>query len=121
MIDRWPFRHGTALGIGVLVLLTVIVAVVMQASADRALPMGYAAAGEYSFADHCGGCHGSYAGGTEAGLDLVEAGGAAPISAIAVERAIRDGAGAMPAVEGLDNQDLADIIAFVRDLQPDRP
>jgi mono/diheme cytochrome c family protein len=117
MIDRWPLRHGTALGIGALVLLTLIVAATMQAAADRALPMGFAAAGEYSFADHCGRCHGSWAEGTEAGPSLIDDPAAASIDAGVIERSVRDGVGAMPAVDGLDRQDLADIIAFVRDLQ----
>jgi mono/diheme cytochrome c family protein len=117
MIDRWPLRHGTALGIAVLVLLTMIVAVIMQAAADRALPMGYAPAGEYSFADHCGSCHGFYAEGTEAGPSLIEARSATPVDSDAIKQSVRKGVGAMPAMEALEDQDLADIIAFVRDLQ----
>ncbi len=117
MIDRWPFRHGTALGIAVLVLLSLMVAVIVQLTAGRALPMGYAAAGEYSFADLCGGCHGSYAEGTEAGPNLIEAHAATPVDAGAIERSVRECEGAKPALEGLDDQDLADIIAFVRDLR----
>jgi mono/diheme cytochrome c family protein len=115
MIDRWPFRHGTALGIGVLVLLAVAVAASMQAAADRALPRGYAAAGEYSFYEHCGDCHGSYGGGADVGPGLI--GAAASFDAGATERSIRNGGETMPPVEGLDDQEVADIIAFVRDLQ----
>ncbi len=117
MIDRWPFRYGTALGIGLFMLLIVIVAVMMQAAADRALPMGYVAAGEYSFADRCSGCHGYYGEGTEAGPSLIGSRATPPIDTDAIVRSVRGGVGTMPAVEGLDNQDLADIVAFVRDLQ----
>jgi mono/diheme cytochrome c family protein len=119
MIDRWPFRHGTALGIGLLVLLTLVVVVVMQRAADGALPMGFAGAGEGTFADHCGDCHGYYAGGTDAGPGLIVPGAADALDAGVVERAVRRGAESMPAVTDLGDQDIADIIAFLRDLQAD--
>jgi mono/diheme cytochrome c family protein len=114
MIDRWPFRHGAALGIGVLVLLGVIVVAVMQAAADRALPMGYAGAGEYTFAEQCAACHGHYAAGTESGPALTA--GEAPPDAGTVERSVREGEGAMAAVAGLEDQDIADVAAFLREI-----
>jgi mono/diheme cytochrome c family protein len=116
MIDRWPLRHGTALGIAMLVLLSIVVAVFLHAAAHRGLAIGYAAEGEYVFADHCGGCHGAYAHGTGEGPSLVDA-RLAPLDGDVFERAARRGTGAMPEVEGLDDQDLADVIAFVNGLR----
>jgi mono/diheme cytochrome c family protein len=115
MIDRWPFRHGTAPGIGVLVLLAIVVAAGMQAAADRALPRGFAAAGEHSFYEHCGDCHGSYAGGGDVGPSLIAP--TEPFDAGTFEHSIRKGGDTMPAVRELDDQEVADIIAFLRDLR----
>jgi mono/diheme cytochrome c family protein len=114
MIDRWPLRHGTALGIGVLVLLTLAVSAAIQSAASRSLPVGYAAPGEHAFADHCGGCHGWYAGGTESSPSLLES----SFDADVIESSVREGRGTMPAVGGIEDQELADIIAFVRELHP---
>jgi mono/diheme cytochrome c family protein len=118
LVNRWPFRYGASLGIAVLMLLIVATIAVMQHAGRNNLPVGYAAPGEYVFADHCGSCHGDYAEGTVHGPSLLSAAFAAPaMTRDDIAAVTREGAGTMGPVAGLSLQDQADAIAFLRDLQ----
>ena len=117
MNGRWPFRPGTALGIGILVLLTIGVSVCLSKAAEDALPMGFAAAGEPVYDEYCSGCHDQWGEGTTAGPSLLVPGLARPgYSNEKMADVIRKGVGSMPG-SGLDREEAANVIAYVRDLQ----
>ena len=118
MNGRWPFRQGTALGIGLLMLMAIAVIAMMGHAADGQLPMGYAPPGEYVFADNCAGCHGYFGYGTDQGPSLIEADYARPaLARDDLADVIRKGTELMPAFDFLDRQEIADTIAFVREVQ----
>jgi mono/diheme cytochrome c family protein len=118
MYGRWPFRQGTALGIGVMMLLAIGVIAMLQSAASGQLPVGYPFEGEYAFADHCGGCHGAYAYGTEQAPSLITSEFAADeLDRDGFADTIRDGVGTMPGFDDLEKQEVADIIAFVREIR----
>lgn len=120
MYGRWPFRQGTALGIAILVLLAIAVVAMMQHAADGQLPVGYGPPGEYAFAEHCAGCHGDYGYGTDQGPSLIDARYTRPeLTRDEFADVIRDGTRGMPAFDHLEPQEIADIIAFVYEVQFD--
>ena len=88
---------------------------------------GQAAAGEVIYSARCAACHGADGYGTAVGPPLVhEIYRPGHHSDIAFQLAIRTGVrphhwgfGAMPAIPGLSNKDIADIVAYVRMLQED--
>jgi mono/diheme cytochrome c family protein len=118
MHGRWPFRHGAALGIAILVLLAIAVTALLQRAADRHLPLGYAAEGENVFADGCARCHGDFGYGTALAPSLIETAYARPdFTRDDFADVIRNGSGLMPSFEELPAQDVADAVAFIRDIQ----
>ncbi len=86
---------------------------------------GDPAAGQELFTANCAACHGPQGGGTDTGPPLVhEVYEPSHHSDAAFLRAVQQGVpphhwnfGAMPAVPGLDVDDVADIVAHVRSLQ----
>lgn len=86
---------------------------------------GDAATGQELFAANCAACHGASGEGTSAGPPLVHEyyepshhGDAAFLAA--VQRGVQPhhwDFGPMPAISGLDTEDVADIVAHVRSLQ----
>jgi mono/diheme cytochrome c family protein len=111
----WPFRSGTALGIGVMVLLTIVVAALMNHAAQGQLPVGYSEPGAYVFDERCGGCHGSWGEGGEGPALVDPAYGRDVFDNSTMVAAIQSTHGAT--IADLTKQETADIIAFVRDLQ----
>lgn len=117
MNGRWPFRPGTALGIAIMVLIAIGVGFWLSREARSNLPVGFAGAGEPVFYEYCSGCHGDWGGGTAAGPSLLVPGLTRDgFSNDEMSKVIRKGTGTMPGF-GLDLQETADVIAFVRDLQ----
>lgn len=86
---------------------------------------GAALAGEAAFAGNCARCHGALAGGTDQGPPLVHVvyqpghhgDGAFALAARQGARQHHWAFGDMPPVEGVTDQQLTDITAFVRALQ----
>jgi mono/diheme cytochrome c family protein len=118
MYGRWPFRQGTALGMAVLMLLAMGVIAMMQSAASRELPPGFAIDGEYLFADECGACHGTYGYGTDQAPSLIAPEYAeSEFTRADFVDAIEDGHGSTLAADELEPQEIADIIAFLREIQ----
>ena len=88
---------------------------------------GDAGRGQQLFTQSCAACHGAQGVGTAAGPPLVhEVYEPSHHGDAAFLRAVQQGVephhwefGPMPAVPGLDTQDVADIVAYVRQLQRD--
>jgi mono/diheme cytochrome c family protein len=107
----------------------VVVAVVAAGCGDgeaTAPPVqGDAAAGSIPYREYCAGCHGEDGRGAAAGPGLLDARYALPgFDDQALVTAIVEGAperewdfGPMPRIRGLGQQELADLVAFVRELQ----
>jgi mono/diheme cytochrome c family protein len=116
-MNRWPFRQGAALGIGIMVLLAVGAVALVNATAPTALPLGFAGDGVFVYEDHCSGCHGTYAEGTGVAPALVGQGTATDTrTTSALADVVRGGHGEMPG-RSLADQDLADALAYLRELQ----
>lgn len=92
-----------------------------------ALASGDPSAGQEAFAANCAACHGAAAQGSPAGPPLVhEVYEPAHHSDVSFLLAVQNGVqphhwdfGPMPAIPGLDVDDVADIVAYVRQLQRD--
>ena len=88
---------------------------------------GDAAAGAVVYEQSCAGCHGADGSGADAGPGLLVPEYSLPgfddtalVTAIVNGVAADEGRyGGMPMIRGLSDQDLADLIAFVRELQRD--
>ena len=86
---------------------------------------GDAAAGAVLYEARCAGCHGAAGEGAEAGPPLDDPLYVSPgYSDQELARAVRNGAqqehwdlGAMPGFRSLNDRELSDLVAFVRDLQ----
>jgi len=117
MNGHWPFRPGTAVGVGILVLLAIGVSVLLSKAAEDALPQGFAGAGEPVYGESCSACHGLWGEGTAVGPSLLVVGLARPgYSNERMADAIRKGTGSMPGSD-IDLEEAANVVAYVRDLQ----
>lgn len=122
-------RTKLARGVGAVVVVALVIAVVAtgggSGSADSVMSEGDTAAGKAVFEGTCAACHGVEGIGTDAGPPLVHpyyrpghhADGAFVL-------AVRNGVqphhwnfGPMPPQQGLSDQDIADVTAYVRQIQ----
>ena len=116
-MNRWPFRHGAALGIGIMVLVAVGAVALINATAPTSLPLGFAGEGVFVYEDRCSSCHGTYAEGTGVAPALVGPGAATDTRSMsALADVVRGGHGEMSG-RSLADQDLADALAYLRELQ----
>jgi len=124
-----PIRPTTRAG---LVSAAVVMALTFAACSSDAgggepidLGSGDPVAGAALYTKDCSACHGDKGGGTDFGPPLVDEiyrpGHHADITfLLAVNSGVRPhhwGFGPMPAIPGLSDTDVADIVAYVRDLQ----
>lgn len=132
MTERKRSFRRPLIYLGAALLLALIVAWIAdrdggEADAEIVRPQlsQLALAGERAFNAYCAGCHGQNAGGGESGPPLVHIIYEPSHHAdMAFVRAVRMGVrqhhwdfGNMPAVEGVTDNDLAGIIAYIRELQ----
>lgn len=122
-------RTKLARGVGAVVVVALVIAVVAtgggSGSADSVMSEGDTAAGKAVFEGTCAACHGVEGIGTDAGPPLVHpyyrpghhADGAFVL-------AVRNGVqphhwnfGPMPPQQGLSDQDISDVTAYVRQIQ----
>ena len=134
-MNRFPFRPGTALALGVLVLFGILGAVLLNNmigdgvviggddpdwidEGDAGLLLGDSAEGRGLFEERCAGCHGTAGGGTVAGPTLLADWLAeSAFSDDDMAGIIKGGMGPMPPFRWLDAQEMADVVAYVRELQ----
>jgi len=117
LMNRWPFRQGTAAGMGAMVLIAIGTVAFLNASAAGALPVGYPAQGMYVYENACASCHGFYGDGTLEGPALTGAG--SPVEMLSrndLAGRIEHPDGEMPLIE-ITRQDVADTIAYLKDVQ----
>ena len=114
---------------GILLALSLIAQSCGSTTTDSGLlPPGDAAAGASKYTAACSSCHGDSGNGTSQGPPLVDPvyrpGHHADASfLLAVQRGVQPhhwNFGPMPAQPSLTSQDIADIVAFVRELQRQR-
>lgn len=115
-MNRWPFRHGAALGVGIMVLLAIGTVALINATAPTVLPLGFASDGVFVYEEACAGCHGAYAEGTGIAPALVGEGTVTDTRSASgiADRVRKHHDGAAPGVPA--DQDLADAIAYLREL-----
>jgi len=115
-MNRWPLRHGTALGMAIMMVLGIGTVALLNARAAGALPIGYAAEGIYVYEGSCAPCHGYEGEGTSVAPALVGDSWATDVlSWDGLADRIDNPTGGMPEF-ALDRQDMADTIAYLKDL-----
>ena len=108
---------------GLAVVLGLVVGCGAGGSSDVDLTSGDAAAGQRAFGTYCAACHGEGGGGTPSGPPLVGP-EARDLTAQQIVDAVREGAdtdqwagSAMPALPAVSDEELADVVAHVRQLR----
>lgn len=109
------------------VLLGALLLVGCGSGGEVDLTAGDAAAGQQAFGAHCVACHGAEGEGTPSGPSLAGP-GARQLTAEQIVTAVREGASTddwagppMPALPAASDEDLADIVAYLRQLRGDSP
>jgi len=116
-MNRWPMRHGAALGMGVMIMLGIAAVALLNGRAAGALPSGHVAEGMYVYEEVCAACHGIYGQGTLDGPQVVgESFATATMSRDELSEAIRARSASTHAYD-LPRQDVADTIAYLRQMQ----